>query len=53
MSRMATSEYIGARRRMYAESSPGKRGRILDEVCETTGYRGLDRSNCQTEVNPP
>lgn len=38
MSRIATSEYIGARRRMYAESSPGKRRRILDEVCETTGY---------------
>ena len=38
MSRMATNEYIGAKRRTYAESSPGKRRRILGEVCETTGY---------------
>ncbi len=38
MSRMATSEYIGAKRRAYAASKPDKRRRILDEVCETTGY---------------
>ena len=38
MSRMATNEYIGAKRRAYAEAGPAKRRRILDEVCETTGY---------------
>lgn len=38
MSRMATNEYIGAKRRAYAEAKPGKRRRMLDEVCETTGY---------------
>ena len=38
MSRMATSEYIGARRRAYAEAKPARRRRILDEVCETTGH---------------
>ncbi len=38
MSRMATSEYIGARRRAYAEAGRAKRKRILDEVCDTTGY---------------
>ena len=38
MSRMATSEYIGARRRAYASADRAKRIRILDEVCETTGY---------------
>ena len=38
MSRMATSEYIGAKRRAYANAKPGKRRRLLDEVCETTGY---------------
>ncbi len=38
MSRMATSEYIGARRRAYASAKPGKRKIILDEVCDTTGY---------------
>lgn len=38
MSRMATSEYIGAKRRAYANANPEKRRRILDEVCETTGY---------------
>ena len=38
MSRMATSEYIGAKRRAYASAKPGKRRQLLDEVCETTGY---------------
>ena len=38
MSRTATSEYIGARRRAYAEAKPARRRRILDEVCETTGH---------------
>ncbi len=38
MSRMATAEYIGAKRRAYEEARPEKRRRLLDEVCETTGY---------------
>ena len=38
MSRMATNEYIGAKRRSYAQADRAKRRRILDEVCETTGY---------------
>ena len=38
MSRMATNEYIGAKRRAYAQANRAKRKRILDEVCETTGY---------------
>lgn len=38
MSRMATAEYIGAKRRAYAEASSAKRSQQLDEVCETTGY---------------
>ena len=38
ISRMATNEYIGAKRRAYADASPAKRRRMLDEVCETTGY---------------
>ena len=38
MSRKATSEYIGARRRAYAQADREKRSRILDDVCETTGY---------------
>lgn len=38
MSRMATSEYIGAKRRAYAHADRAKRTRILDDVCETTGY---------------
>ena len=38
MSRMATSEYIGMKRRAYAKADRAKRLRILDEVCETTGY---------------
>ena len=40
MSRMATSEYIGAKRRAYANAQPGKRRRLLDEVCETAGNAG-------------
>ena len=38
MSRMATKEYIGAKRRAYALADRAKRMRILDEACETTGY---------------
>ena len=38
MSRMATNEYIGTKRRAYANADRIKRIRILDEVCETTGY---------------
>ena len=38
MSRMATNEYIGTKRRAYAQADRAKRTRILDEVCETTGY---------------
>ena len=38
MSRMATNEYIGAKRRVYALADCAKRTLILDEVCETTGY---------------
>ena len=38
MSRMATNEYIGAKRRAYAQADRAKRKHILDEVCETTGY---------------
>ena len=38
MSRKATSEYIGAKRRAYADADRTKRKHILDEVCEMTGY---------------
>ena len=38
MSRMATAEYIGAKRRAYLLASREKRHRILQEVCETVGY---------------
>ena len=38
MSRMATNEYIGAKRRLYATADREKRIKMLDEVCETTGY---------------
>ena len=38
MSRMATNEYIGTKRRAYAQANRAKRSSILDEVCETTGY---------------
>ena len=38
MSRMATNEYIGAKRRSYGIASREKRKHILDEVCENTGY---------------
>ena len=38
MSRIATSEYIGVKRRAYANAKSGKRKHLLDEVCETTGY---------------
>ena len=38
MSRMATNEYIGSKRRLYATADREKRIKMLDEVCETTGY---------------
>ena len=38
MSRMATNEYIGEKRMAYALANRAKRTRILDEVCEATGY---------------
>ena len=38
MSRKTTNEYIGMKRRAYADAKPWKRRRMLDEVCETTGY---------------
>ena len=38
MSRKATNEYIGVKRRAYADAKLERRIRILDEVCETTGY---------------
>ena len=38
MSRKATNEYIGTKRRAYAQADRAKRMHILDEVCETTGY---------------
>ena len=38
MSRKATNEYIGVRRRAYADAKPEKRKIILDDVCDTTGY---------------
>ena len=38
MSRKATSEYIGIKRRAYAQAGRAKRMRILDDVCETTDY---------------
>lgn len=38
MSRMATNEYIGAKRRAYESAKPERRRRLLDEVCDTTGY---------------
>ena len=37
MSRIATNEYIGAKRRAYEASKPHKRRLILDDVCETPG----------------
>ena len=37
MSRAATTEYIGAKRRSYATANAEKRTRLLNEVCETTG----------------
>ena len=38
MSRKATNAYIGTKRRAYAQANRARRSRILDEVCETTGY---------------
>ena len=46
MSRMATAEYVGAKRRAYAEAFSAKRTRLLDEVCETTGIPGSTRTAC-------
>ena len=47
MSRMATNEYIGAKRRAYAQADRAKRKRILDEVCETTGYERKYAKRCR------
>ena len=38
MSRGATNEYIGMKRRAYKAASKTKRRTILAEVCETTGF---------------
>ena len=38
MSRMATAEYIGAKRRAYLAAPKDKRRSLLSEVCETNGY---------------
>ena len=38
MSRGATNEYIGMKRRAYQKATRQKRREILAEVCETTGY---------------
>ena len=38
MSRMATNEYVGTKRRLYATADREKRIKMLDEVCKTTGY---------------
>ena len=38
MSRGATAEYVGAKRRAYAAASKSKRRLMLAEVCETTGF---------------
>ena len=46
MSRMATNEYIGVKRRLYATADWGKRIKILDEVCETTGYERKYANRC-------
>ena len=37
MSRIATNEYIGAKRRAYEASKTHKRRLILDDACEMTG----------------
>ena len=37
MSRKSKAEYIGEKRRAYAEANPVRRKRILDEVCDTLG----------------
>ena len=38
MSRKSKAEYVGEKRRAYAEADPARRRRILDEVCNTLGY---------------
>ena len=38
ISRMATNEYIGTKRRACAQVDRTKRKRILDKVCKTTDY---------------
>lgn len=38
MSRKSKAEYIKVRKQRYAEASPTKKSRILDEVMETTGF---------------
>lgn len=53
MSRMATNEYIGAKRRAYAGSKPDRRRRILDKVCKTTGDIQTDTvAHCGAEDQP-
>ena len=51
MSRLATNEYIGAKRRAYEASKPDKRRLILDDVCEMTGYSRKYANRLLTE-NP-
>ncbi len=51
MSRMATNEYIGAKRRAYAQADRAKRKRILDEVCETTGFATLSPTPQSASAN--
>ena len=46
MSRKATNEYIGTRRRAYAQADRAKRMRILDEVCGANRVTGGLRSFC-------
>ena len=47
MSRKATNEYIGTKRRAYAQADRAKRMRILDEVCETTRFSRPSRGPCR------
>ena len=38
MSRKATMEYIGQKRRLYLAKDRAGKSRMLDEVCETCGF---------------
>ena len=53
MSRMATSDYMGARRRAYANADQTKRIHILDEVCETAGYERKYANRLPQGMHPP